>query len=405
MLRFLEGSKAIAETIKLCRPQVVAIYPITPQTHIVENLAMFKANGFADYEYIRAESEFAAASMVLGASATGVRTYTASASQGLLLMTEVLFNIAGLRLPVVMTSANRAVSAPINIWNDQQDAMTIRDAGWVMLFAETNQEAVDLHIQAYKIAERTNLPVMVCVDGFSLTHTSESVNIPDQKLVDKFLPKLNRYRIPTPSRYPIPVNQYLDPQNPTSLGVLSTPENYMPLRLKLHKDLLASKQIIKKTASDFNKLFKKQQITRYGLRVTGYDGLVEYTGPKNPKLILVAMGSVLGTIRHTVFDRNPIPIRNRNQIPIHQIGILKIKCFRPFPDEEIAQIILKTKPKNIAVIDRAISLGRDGILLTELQQTLFKCGNIKTKAKNFILGLGGKDIRPEDILKIIKDIS
>ncbi|MCX6746496.1 MAG: pyruvate ferredoxin oxidoreductase, partial [Candidatus Parcubacteria bacterium] len=189
--QILEGSHAVAEIVRRLRPAVVSAYPITPQTHIVEDLAKMKAEGLADFEYINAESEFAAASIVLGASATGVRTYTATSSQGLLLMTEVLFNIAGLRLPVVITCANRAVSSPINIWNDQQDSVTIRDAGWLQLYAETNQEAVDLHVLGFKLAESLLLPVMVNMDGFTLTHTYEPVEIPSENLIKKYLPNYN----------------------------------------------------------------------------------------------------------------------------------------------------------------------------------------------------------------------
>ncbi len=374
MKKFLEGSRAIALTVKLCRPAVVAAYPITPQTHIVEDLAKFKAEGQADYEYLKTESEMAAASAVLGASAAGVRVYTASASQGLLLMTEVLYSIAGLRLPVVLTCANRAVSSPINIWNDEQDAMTLRDAGWIMLFAESNQEAIDLHIQAYKIAETINLPVMVCVDGFSLTHTFESVDLPDQKLVDRFLPT-----------YKPALGQYLDPKNPVTLGGLSNPENYTSFREELHEDLLASKKIIQKTAAEFNQLFKNLKSKAQNLKS---NGLVEYTGPKNPKLLLVAMGSVLGTIKSTI---------NNHQTKTNNVGLLKINCFRPFPAEEISKIIFETKARHIAVIDRAVSLGQGGVLANEISNL---CG--AKQISSFVLGLGGKDITPGTIEGVIK---
>ena len=392
MKKFLEGSRAIAETIKLCRPAVIAAYPITPQTHIVEDLAKFKAEGRADYQYLKTESEMAAASAVLGASASGVRVYTASASQGLLLMTEVLYNIAGLRLPVVLTCANRAVSSPINIWNDEQDAMTLRDAGWIMLFAESNQEAIDLHIQAYKIAEATNLPVMVCIDGFSLTHTFEAVDLPDQKLVDKFLPTYK----PAPG-------QYLDPKNPVTIGGLSNPENYTSFRKKLHEDLLASKKIIKKTFTEFSRLFPERSIAESKGRpstCSGHkidDGLVEYTGPKNPKLLLVAMGSVLGTIHHTLMSLRGATKATKQSHTAESVGLLKIKCFRPLPAEEISKIIFETKAKRIAVIDRAISLGQGGVLANEISNL---CG--AKKISSFVLGLGGKDITPETIEGVIK---
>lgn len=367
MKKFLEGSRAIAETIKLCRPDVIAIYPITPQTHIVEDLAKIKTLGQASFKYLKTESEMAAASAVLGASAAGARVYTASASQGILLMTEVLFNIAGLNLPVVLTCANRAISAPINIWNDEQDAMAVRDAGWIMFFAEDNQEAVDLHIQAYKIAEKTYLPAMVCVDGFSLTHTFEPVDIPDQKMVDKFLPK----RKPAGGRF-------LNTQNPTSIGGISTPESYVLARKQMHENLLAGKKIIKSTAMEFNKFFSRKKKD---------DGLIEYIGPKNPKLVIVTMGSVLGTVRATLLKEKMSD----------EIGILKIKCFRPFPNEEISKIILQIKPKHVAVLDRSVSLGQGGILASEIKN-LCPIGMVS----NFIVGLGGKDITPEHIKKIVK---
>lgn len=372
MIKFLEGSAAIAETIKSCKPDVVAVYPITPQTHIVENLAQSKASGF---EYITAESEMSAASIILGASATGARTYTATSSQGLLLMTEVLFNIAGLRSPVVMTCANRAVSAPINIWNDEQDIMTIRDSGWIILFAESNQQAVDLHIQAYKIAEKMSLPVVVCVDGFALTHTFESIELRDRKTIDKFLPK-----------YKPKKETFLDIKNPITIGGISPPESYMIIRKKLHQDLLTSKKIIKETFTKFNDLFSIKN-AMCDCKIS--DGLIEYSGPSNPELIFIASGSVLGTIK-SAFDYN---LREKNKV-----GVLEIKCLRPFPDEEITNFILKIKPKNIAVIDRSISLGQTGILFSEVKSACYNGTGVSVK--NFIMGLGGKDITPENIKNI-----
>ena len=245
MKQILEGSRAIALTIKNINPAVVSAYPITPQTHIVEDLAKFKADGQADYEYVRAESEFAAASIIEGASATGARVYSATSSQGLLLMTEVVFNIAGMRLPIVITCANRAVSAPINIWNDQQDAMTVRDAGWIMFFAENHQEAVDQHIIAYKVAEKLNLPVMVNIDGFVLTHTYEPVIIPDQKQIKKYLPD-----------YKPKAGQFLDPTNPITMGAFATPAHYMEIRQDLHDDLTASLKTINEEYQKYHKIFR-----------------------------------------------------------------------------------------------------------------------------------------------------
>ncbi|HEX9015759.1 MAG TPA: pyruvate ferredoxin oxidoreductase, partial [Chloroflexota bacterium] len=218
MRKVVEGSAAVAEAIKACRAQVISAYPITPQTHIVQELSEMVANGELNAEFIKVESEHSAASAALGASAVGARAYTASSSQGIMLMAEVLFNIAGMRFPIVMTTANRAISAPINIWNDQQDSMSVRDAGWIQLYAEDNQEAVDLHVQAYRIAEdsRVQLPVMVCMDGFVLTHSYEPVDIPEQALVDRFLPPYN------------PANK-LDPSNPRTFGTYAE-EGYSETR-------------------------------------------------------------------------------------------------------------------------------------------------------------------------------
>ena len=377
MKKFQEGSRAIAETINACSPQVVAVYPITPQTHIVEDLAKIKETQGAKYKYVKAESEHSVASVILGASATGVRTYTATSSQGLLLMTEVLFNIAGLRLPAVVTCANRALSAPINIWNDQQDVMTIRDSGWIIMFAENNQEAVDLHIEAYKIAEKKSLPVMVCVDGFTLTHTFEPIELRDEKLITKFI-----------KTYQPKKESFLDPKNPVTIGGLSTPASYMSIRKNLYNEVMSSKTTIKESYAAFKKLFgiKKKKVDR---KID--DGLIEYVGPVNPKNILVASGSVLGTIKST-FDYK---MRQKEKI-----GILKVRCFRPFPEEEIRKLILKIKPKKITVIDRSVSMGSGGILFAEVKNACYKI--FKGTIQNFIMGLGGKDMTVGDIKKITK---
>src|SRR5512132_1470158 len=189
MLRQEEGSRAVAEAVALSRPEVISAYPISPQTHIVEHLSdMVRTGDLSPCEYLMVESEFGALSAAIGASATGARTYTATASQGILSMAEALYNASGLGLPIVMTIANRAIGAPINIWNDHSDSMSMRDSGWIQLYAESNQEALDLHIQAFRIAEQISLPVMVCMDGFILTHAYEEVDIPDQAAVDEFVP-------------------------------------------------------------------------------------------------------------------------------------------------------------------------------------------------------------------------
>ena len=364
MKKCLEGSHAVALTVNACKPKVVSAYPITPQTHIVEDLSKLLNDGKADFEFVRAESEFAAASMVLGASATGVRTYSATSSQGLLLMTEVLFTIAGMRLPVVMTCANRAVSAPINIWNDQQDSLTVRDSGWIMLYAEDNQEAVDLHPLAFKVAEKLRIPVMVNMDGFILTHTFETVSLPGEKELKKYL-----------GIYKGEKGQILDINNPVTLGAFATPEHYLEIREDLQLDMLASLKTLKAEAKNYKNIFGQ-----------GSDKFVEYYGAKNAKVVFVAMGSVLGTIRETVDELN------KSGKPA---GVVKIKCFRPLPS---ADLIKALSPfKKIAVIDKAISLGNEGIVATEIKAVL---QGTKKDITSVVAGLGGRDITREK-LKIV----
>lgn len=374
--QIIEGSRAVALTINNIRPAVISAYPITPQTHIVEDLAKFKADGHADYEYVRAESEFAAASIVEGASATGMRVYTATSSQGLLLMTEVLFNIAGMRLPVVLTCANRGISSPITIWNDHQDAMTIRDAGWIMFFAENHQEAVAQHILAYKVAEKLDLPAMVNIDGFVLTHSYEEVYIPTEKEIKKFLPNYK----PKPGKY-------LDPKNPKTFGAFAAPAYYMEIREDLHNDLVDAGEIIKKEYDSYKKIIKEPNLSSRKIGCID-NGLVEYYGPKKAKTVLVAMGSMVGTIKEAV-DKNK------------HIGVLKIKVMRPFPDKEILSILRKIKAKSLAIVEKAISLGAEGPLASDIKGVVQ--GKIKTKVQSFVVGLGGRDFTKETIKKIIKE--
>ncbi|MFZ4632175.1 MAG: pyruvate ferredoxin oxidoreductase [Patescibacteria group bacterium] len=365
--QIIEGSQAIAAVINNIKPAVVSAYPITPQTHIVEKLAKLKADGEASFEYVRAESEFAAASIILGSSAAGVRVYSATSSQGLLLMSEVVFNIAGMRLPIVMTCANRAVSSPINIWNDHSDVMTIRDAGWINLFAGNNQEAVDLHILAYKIAEQLNIPVMVNVDGFILTHAYEPVIVPDAKTIKKYLPD-----------YKPTTGNYLDPNNPITMGAFFTPAHYFETRENLHNDLLNSLSVIKKEYKSLIKILGRNNKD---------NGLVEYYGPKKPETILVAMGSVIGTVREAIISDEKYK---------NKVGVLKIKTYRPFPSEEINKIL--NRAKNVAVIEKALSLGSAGPLFSDIKTSLV---NHKLNLSNYIVGLGGRDVTEKMIKEII----
>src|SRR5829696_6270585 len=243
MLKQIEGSRAVAEAVALCRPDVICAYPISPQTHIVEGLGeLVKSGDLSPCEFINVESEFAAMSVAIGSSATGARTYTATASQGLLFMAEAVFNAAGLGLPIVMTVANRAIGAPINIWNDHTDSMSQRDCGWIQLFAENNQEALDLHIQAFRLAEELSLPVMVCMDGFILTHAYERVDMPTQEQVDAYLP-------------PYEPRQVLDPDDPVSIGAMVGPEAFMEVRYLAHAKQIAALEHIPRIAAEFAERF------------------------------------------------------------------------------------------------------------------------------------------------------
>lgn len=371
MKEFLEGSQAVAKFIKLCKPAVISAYPITPQTHIVEGLADIIADGELKAEFINVESEHSAASVVLGASATGVRSYTATSSQGLLLMVEVIFNIAGMRLPIVLTCANRAISAPINIWNDHQDSVSVRDAGWIQLYAETVQEACDMHIQAYKIAEdqKILLPVMICIDGYILTHGGEIVDIPNQEEVDKFLP-------------PFKPLYKLDPENPITYGVLGDPDYYMETRYAIQETMNDVLTLIPKVADDFKKAFG---------RVSG--GLIEKYRTDDAEKVLVAKGSVVGTIKDVVDE-----MRSEGQ----KVGVLKVITHRPFPEEAIIEALKNIK--YVGIVEKAISLGAFGPLYTEIKAVL-QGRKEKPVINGFVIGLGGRDIRKESIKSIFNGLS
>lgn len=385
--QILEGSYAIALTIKNIKPAVVSAYPITPQTHIVEDLAKFKADGETNYEFIRAESELAAASIAVGSSAAGARVYTATSSQGLLLMTEVVYNIAGMRLPIVMTVANRAVSAPINIWNDQQDIHAETNSGWLIFFAENHQEAVNQHVMAYKLAEQLKIPAMVNVDGFVLTHTYEPVMIPDEKKIKKYLPDFK------------PKNgEFLDPKNPKTFGAFAAPNTYMEIRQELHDDLVGSLDLINKEYINFNKIFSASGSQLPAPSLVD-NGLIEYYGPKNPRTIVVAMGSVIGTIKDAADEINATPSA-RNIFSKNNVGVLKIKTYRPFPANEVINIIKNTK--YVAVIDKAITLGHEGPLAIDMKAATH--GQVKAKIQSFIVGLGGRDITKAIIKKAISEV-
>jgi pyruvate ferredoxin oxidoreductase alpha subunit len=365
MRQIIEGSHAVAEAVRLSRPQVIAAYPITPQTHIVERLAEMVADGDLNGEYITVESEFSALSACLGASATGSRVYSATTSQGLALMFEVCFNVAGMRLPILMTIANRSLSAPLSIWNDHQDSISLRDSGWLQFYAEDNQEAMDLHFIAYKVMEdhRILLPAFVCFDGFILTHTYEPVDIPTQDEIDSFLPPFSPY-------------QKLDAANPLSFGMYATPEYYMEFRYAIDQAMQHSKDIIHTVGTEFAERFGRD-----------YSALVEAYRMEDADTAVVAMGSVCGTIKDAVDE-----MRAQGK----RVGLLKIRTYRPFPIEEVKKSLQGVT--TVAVMDKNISLGSRGAVGLEIKDALFGTG---IRVYDYIVGLGGRDIRRKDVATII----
>ena len=359
----IHGSRAVAEGVKLCDVEVIAAYPITPQTHIVEDLAKMIADGELDAEYIKVESEHSAMAACIGSSATGARTFTATSSQGLALMHEVLFIASGMRLPIVMANANRALSAPINIWNDQQDAMSERDCGWPQLYCETNQEVIDTTIQAFRIAEDKDvlLPVMVNLDGFVLTHTIEPVEMPDKEQVKRYLPDFK----PQVS---------LNPDDPMTQGAFADPSCYMEFRLEQEKAMNRALGVIKKADEEFGKIFGRSY------------GHTEAYNMKNADIVLVTLGSVAGTIKEVIDS-------------VDNVGLLRIRTYRPFPKKEILDALKNAKV--VAVIEKDVSIGLgEGALYSELKGLLYS-SELNPRTLGFIVGLGGRDVTLENIKEIV----
>jgi pyruvate ferredoxin oxidoreductase alpha subunit len=367
----VEGSYAVAHATKICRPNVISAYPITPQTHIVEDLSQFIADGeIPNCEYINVESEFSAISALVGAAAVGARTYSATTSQGLLLMHEVLFNASGMRLPIVMTVVNRAVSAPINIWNDQQDSIAQRDTGWIQLYVEDVQEASDTLPQLYKIAENNDimLPGMVCMDGFILSHVYEPVILLKQELTDNFLP-------------PFQPENILDPQDPKTFGAFAAPDTYEEFRYLQEQAMQKALPKIEVVAKEFEEIFGRF-----------HGGLIDGYRLEDAEIVIMAMGSVLGTIKEVVDE-----YRERGE----KIGILKVRAFRPFPKEQIREAIKNAHV--VVVLDKNISIGtNEGALFTETKSCLYN-SNIRVPIIGYTVGHGGRDIRMESIAKVIEE--
>jgi len=352
MRKVVRGFYAVAYSVKLCKPNVICAYPITPQTEISENLAEMYANGeLENCKYITAESEFEAASILVGASATGARTFTATCSQGLILMSEVLINAAGMRLPIVIVNTNRALSAPLSIWNDLQDSMLLRDSGIIQIYVEDNQEVHEMIPQAYKIAESTMFPTMICMDGFKLTHAYEPIDLLDQETVDSFLPP-----------YEPPIKLSID--EPLTFGAYAPPHCYMEFRYKMHKDMLNAKNKIEDVFKEWGEIKRD------------WGGLIEF---KEGKTVLVSLGSLVGTMKEVAREMG--------------LGYLKVRTYRPFPYDEIREALKDCD--NVVVFDRAVSFGYEGVLTIDIRNALY---GESPNVYSFIVGLGGRDV-PKEVME------
>ena len=367
MLRQIEGSRAVAETVGRCRPEVVCAYPISPQTHIVEALSeLVRLGEVAPCEYINVESEFGAMSVAIGASAAGARAYTATASQGLLFMAEALYNASGLGLPIVMTVANRAIGAPINIWNDQSDAMSQRDSGWIQLYAQNNQEAADLHIVAYRLAEELSTPVMVCMDGFVLTHAVEEVDVADQALVDAYVPQYQP-------------RQVLDPQAPVSIGAMVGPEAFLEVRYLAHRSQMRALDRLPALAAEFETTFGRP-----------CPGLVNAYRSEDADVVLVALGSVLGTVCDLVDE-----LRAEGK----RVGALGLTALRPFPAAAVRAAV--GLGQRLVVLERAFSVGDGGIVTPSLRAAL---SDRDCPITTVVAGLGGRPVTRASLRRLLADL-
>lgn len=361
-----EVSVAVAEAVASCDVEVIAAYPITPQTHIVERLAELVNNGELDAEYLPVESEHAAMSACIGAAATGARTFTSTSSQGLLLMYENLFIASALRLPIVMVVVNRSVSAPISIWNDHSDIMTMRDSGWIQTFAENGQQAVDLIYHAYKVAEKSLLPVAVNLDGFILSHVVEPVELLEKEQILKYLS-------------PLKMKYKLDPENPITIGAIGVPEIYTEAKKAQDEALKASYQTIVKAWKDFEKLTgrKYQPVETYQM--------------EDAEVGLVIMGSLAETAMNAVDY-----MRNRGK----KVGVIRIRLWRPFPLRDFIKAVGKVKA--LCVVDRAVSHGATGGPVgIEVRSALYQ-SNKRPRIINFVAGLSGRDVTIEDFVEMFE---
>ncbi|MBS4014848.1 MAG: pyruvate ferredoxin oxidoreductase [Candidatus Latescibacteria bacterium] len=364
MKKVITGNHAVSYGAQLARTQVISAYPITPQTQVVELLSEFCASGKLKAKFIKVESEHSAMTACIAASLTGVRTFTATSAHGLALMHEMLHWAAGARTPVVMANINRAMGPGWSVWTDQNDSLSQRDTGWIQLYCESNQEVLDTTIQAFKIAEKLLLPVMVILDAFVLSHTSEQVDLPEQSVVDQFLP---RFELKTK----------LDLSHPSAYGGLTNPDHYFEIRYKIQKAHEQALAVIKSVNDEFNELFGRKY------------GVIEAYRCDDAKVILVTSGTITSTAR-VVIDT----MREQGR----KVGLLKQKLFRPTPTEQLREVLFKAQ--KIAVIDRNISFGHSGVFAQEIKSSLYGLAGAPP-VFDYIIGLGGRDVTPDAIYEII----
>ena len=363
MKKVIEGSHAVSEAARLAKVQVIAAYPITPQTHIVEALSQYCSDGTLNARFINVESEHSAMAAVIGAASGGARAFTASSSHGLAYMHELLHWASAARLPIVMAEVNRALGPGWNIWTDQTDSLAQRDTGWIQLYCEDGQEALDTTLQAFRLAEAVNLPVMVVLDAFYLSHTFEPIDVPDQEMVDRFLPP------PSP-------RIRMDTADPCAVNQLVTPAAYMEMRYNTQIAMEEAQRRLVLIEKEFETIFNRTH------------GLVEAIHCEDAEIIMVTTGTVTGTCRQVLAD-----LRSQGE----KVGLFKLKLFRPFPADLIGRY-LKSAPK-IAIIDRNISFGAGGIFAQEIRAAL--CNqDPHPQVYGYVAGLGGRDITPDTLIEI-----
>ena len=367
---FLSGNDALAEGVRLARPQVISAYPITPQTTVVESLSEMVEEGSLKSEYIHVESEHSALSAAMGASSVGARTFTATSSQGLLYMAECLQYASGGRFPIVMMNANRSTALPWNIYGDQRDSLSQLDCGWIQVYVEDAQESLDMVLQSYVIAENKKVltPIMINLDGFILTHTYELVQIPTSEEADKFVPPFE-----TPNK--------MDLENPVNMAFSAGPGDNMEFKYQQHKAMIDAKKVIKDVDEAFNKQFGRK-----------YGGMVEEYRCDDAEIVLVTLGSVTGLARIVVDELRASGLK---------AGVFRIRFLRPFPEEEL--INLAKQVKGIGVLEKDISFGYEGTVYTNVNSAIAKA-RVSIPSYNFVAGLGGRDISKDDVLEMFQYI-